>query len=190
MKVIVIILLIIGILLLLVLLYLLIAPFRLYINTRTEEGVFQLGPLVKASLYWVPEQLTAHAALSVPFYHHKWDLMEAAVKASLEENGVRKTIMDSVRTSKKNSPKKSPRFRLQKPPFTFIKKILKSFTIYRFACHIDTGDYCLNAQLFPLFYLWSANGTDAGINFNGENYFILDIRNSGINVIYYLLTSK
>ncbi len=167
--------------------YALFANFRLYINTRKNEGKFSVGPLLKGSLRWAPEHLTAYAAIDFPFYHKEWDLMNTLLMASLVLGNRQKNTYDKHLPVKK---RKTPFFLSKHLSYRDIQQLFRSFTVQQFSLHIDTDDYCLNAQLFPLFYLWSTTGADTAITFDGNSYCIIDVKNSGINILFYLLIIK
>ena len=50
-----------------------------------------------------------------------------------------------------------------------IKKLLGSFSVKKLIAEIDTGDYPLNAQLFPLAQAISTDGKEVTINFKNKN---------------------
>jgi hypothetical protein len=49
------------------------------------------------------------------------------------------------------------------------QRIIKSFTIERFVIDVDTDDYVLNANLFPLFQFASDGVYSLNVNFSGRN---------------------
>lgn len=79
-----------------------------------------------------------------------------------------------------------------KPKWKILKELLKSFKIVKLSWTLDTDDYVLNAQLYPLFYL-TKNFTNhnISINFQGENGLVLIVKNNAWRVLKAILkTSK
>ena len=62
-------------------------------------------------------------------------------------------------------------------------RVLKTFRLTEWQLAIDTGDYCLNAQLYPLNYLPHAF-EHLHINFAGKNYFVMKMKNRPLNILY------
>jgi hypothetical protein len=57
--------------------------------------------------------------------------------------------------------------------------VLKSFKVNKCAIHIDTGNYQLNAWLYPIIYfIQIRTKRTIQINFTGNNELILEIKNS------------
>lgn len=79
-----------------------------------------------------------------------------------------------------------------KPKWKILKELLKSFKIVKLSWTLDTDDYVLNAQLYPLFYL-TKNFTNhnISINFQGENGLVLIVKNNAWRVLKAIIkTSK
>lgn len=79
-----------------------------------------------------------------------------------------------------------------KPKWKILKELLKSFKIVKLSWTLDTDDYVLNAQLYPLFYL-TKNFTsyNVSINFQGENGLVLIVKNNAWRVLKAIIkTSK
>ncbi len=67
-----------------------------------------------------------------------------------------------------------------------MKKVLRvaeTFRVTEWQLATDTGDYCLNAQLYPLNYLPHAF-EHLHVNFADENYFVMKIKNRPVNILY------
>ncbi|WP_372794506.1 hypothetical protein [Lutibacter sp.] len=62
-------------------------------------------------------------------------------------------------------------------------QILKSFKIKRFNLEIDTGDYTLNAKLYPVFVFLNYNLGHFKVNFEDRNQLVLHLQNRPINII-------
>lgn len=67
-----------------------------------------------------------------------------------------------------------------------IIRVIKTFRVTRWQLAVDTGDYVRNAQLYPLNYT-KYTFNHLYINFTGENYLTLTIRNRPWKIIYALL---
>ncbi|GAA4941248.1 hypothetical protein GCM10023314_12830 [Algibacter agarivorans] len=86
-----------------------------------------------------------------------------------------------------NKPKKAKKKHVTKPKrhmsFIRIYKLLKTFKIKQFYINMDTGNYILNAKLYPLFVLLNYNIGKFHINFQGKNQLVIIIKNRPINII-------
>ncbi len=73
--------------------------------------------------------------------------------------------------------------------FTWLKakRLLQSFRIQRFKVELDTDDYALNAQLYPLLYWVSGPSRDLSVNFSGRNRLLLQIENRLFRIVRVLL---
>lgn len=89
----------------------------------------------------------------------------------------RKTLPVATLKGKRKKPRTHPQKKKKKgPPFGKIIQVLRSFRVEAWQLAVDTGDYTRNAKLYPFNHapvfrehLW--------INFTGENYLYLRIRN-------------
>ncbi|HLG40915.1 MAG TPA: hypothetical protein VI461_14645 [Chitinophagaceae bacterium] len=85
--------------------------------------------------------------------------------------------------------KKKRKRKRKMQPMSLLKKIirvLKTFRVTKWQLAVDTGDYVRNAQLYPLNYT-KYTFNHLYINFTGENYLTLGIRNRPWKIIYALL---
>ena len=97
-----------------------------------------------------------------------------------------KTIKLSGHPAKKQSPphavvKKQERGR--KVPFLKIIRCIKTFRVEEWRLSLDTGDYPLNAQLYPLNFMRGLRG-HLHINYMEENSLYLKIRNHPWKILY------
>lgn len=88
----------------------------------------------------------------------------------------------AIKTKKKRSLKKY-KSKSKSIGFSQVIRIVKSFKIKRMFLNIDTGDYVLNAKLYPIFALLNHHIGEFSINFEGKNQIVLHIRNRPINLI-------
>jgi len=61
--------------------------------------------------------------------------------------------------------------------------MLRTCRVEEWQLAIDTGDYALNAQIYPLNFV-PALHHHLGINFNNKNYLYMKIRNSPVRILY------
>lgn len=60
---------------------------------------------------------------------------------------------------------------------------MNSFQVRRFQLSLDTGDHVLNAWLYPVNFI-SVLRHRIRINFNGENYLAVTVRNRPLRMLY------
>jgi len=63
--------------------------------------------------------------------------------------------------------------------------LLKSFKLKKLYLNIDTGNYCLNAKMYPVLVFLNQYKGGFNINFQGKNQLVLHIQNRPV----YLLKS-
>jgi hypothetical protein len=146
--------------------WLLFAPlyFSLYWNDERQQvqlrwfGIFQLDTFPVGKEWKVQ--------LRVAFFKRQWSLWQLIQPASKSEQ-----------TKKQTGRRKKGQGR-PGPSLQMMRRVLGSFHITRFRLHLDTGDYVLNAYLFPVFHLLKANQVgDYAINFKGRTDVCVVIEN-------------
>jgi hypothetical protein len=76
-------------------------------------------------------------------------------------------------------------------PWRKLIAIIRSFKVEKFSWHLDTGDFALNGELYGLFACYKYTfGHDVTINFAGDNYLALTIKNSAWRVLKALLKTN
>jgi hypothetical protein len=65
-------------------------------------------------------------------------------------------------------------------------RVLKTFRVHRWQLALDTGDYTLNAKLYPVNYLPYCYD-HVHVNFNDENYLYFSISNRPWKLLYAFL---
>jgi len=84
-------------------------------------------------------------------------------------------------------PKNTFKNTLKKPkkriPFSKAIRVIKTFKVKNCLINIDTGNCILNAKLYPLFAFLNYNSGNYCINFQGQNQFILVIKNKPIDIL-------
>lgn len=157
-----------GILLffLLLIVWVLCSALVLQVDTRVMQADMRLGYMASASIWYDSEW-----RLGVRVFFFRKTMRLAGLKRS---TGKKKTVR------RKRSPRKKMNAR------RFIKKmlrVLRTFRITQYELAIDTDDYVLNAQLYPLNFLPYAKG-HLLVNFNNENYLALTVRNRPWKILY------
>ena len=142
-------------------------PIVLFIDTKTNQYYLQVKGLVKASIESHKEELLRIKLklffLSFYFY-------------PLRNIGIGNNKM--ILKSRENKKKIGKRIGLEK-----CLRMLKSFKVKRFLFDIDTGDYILNAKLYPLFAMLNYHFGGFIVNFEGRNRVELHIYSRPIYLI-------
>lgn len=97
----------------------------------------------------------------------------------------KKISLSGIKRNKKRNEKKPARRKKKKNRFLQFKKItavIRTFRVKQWEAGIDTSDYVLNAQLYPLNFL-PGLFPHVRINFNGENYFFILINNNAWRMV-------
>jgi hypothetical protein len=97
----------------------------------------------------------------------------------------KKIRMSSIkRTQKKAADQPTKKIkRRTKGMLRKIVRVLHTFKVEEWQLAIDTGDYALNAQIYPLNFLPALNH-HIGINFNNENFLKVKISNRPVRILY------
>jgi hypothetical protein len=157
----------IGILIffLLVLLLLLLSPFSMVVDTRIPAATFKWQNIGRAVI-WYDEEWRLYIQL---FFYSKIISIR-----QLKNNS----------SKKKSAPKKKKRIKKRSNFLQICRliRVLNSFRVTEWELAIDTGDYTCNAQLYPLNFIPYAF-EHLQINFTGDNYLLLKIRNRPVNIL-------
>jgi len=151
-------------LLFLLLFGLLFIPIELYLNTNTNQCFLHLKGLVKARFENDEEELLR---IRVRFFFKNFHFYP------LRKLGAPKRQKLGVKKDKKHQGIKPKR----------ILRLLKSFRIKKLSVNIDTGDYLLNARLYPVFAFLNYHKGNFNINFEGSNKMVLHLQNRPIYII-------
>ena len=143
--------------------FVLFTPINLWIDTDKNQYFIQLKGVAKASLEPMKEEVF-RVKLTILFF----DFYLYPLKYKFQNNAEKKV----KRTVKKTSIE-----------FKKILRILNSFKIKKMLLNIDTGDWTLNAKLYPLFYFSNYGKGNFRINFQGRNQLVLHIQNRPIDII-------
>ena len=155
---------------LLIVLYLLFTPIILNINTLSKEYYLQFSGLFKAN--WELHELELFRIRLRVFYIN--------------------FFFYPLRDWKIKKPKKSKWVPSRRPKLGIREyyQLARTFQVKRFSLDMDTGDYTLNAKLFPVFVFLNNRVGDMHINYNGRNQLVLRVENRPITIIKKLITLK
>lgn len=151
-------------------------PLRVTLDTTTDTYGISWGSL--ASVRVIPVYQDLEVVLSVAGRRFKWSMIELISKATSDRA---KTYSEARQTS--TSRKKSP-VRISSLTRKRFYRILKSCRVEHFQLQIDTGDYPLNAMLYPIARKY---GSGIDINFSDKNHLELAIKNRPISIIKSLI---
>ncbi len=91
-------------------------------------------------------------------------------------------LRKSHRPKKEKVGEKRPTKRRKISPKKILA-LLRSFKLKRFDLNMDTGDFVLNAKLYPIFNFLDYHAGGFNINFQGNNRLVLMASNRPINII-------
>lgn len=68
--------------------------------------------------------------------------------------------------------------------------LLKSFRLRRFELELDTGDYVLNAQLYPVNHIVYGDRVHISINWQNQDRLLLVLESRVIRILYHIVKIK
>lgn len=152
-------------LLILLLIYLLWMPIILKIDTDTSEYFIQFKGLAKASVIG-DKQEVIRVKINVLFM--SFDLYPLRNKFRKKKN-VKETEKEKKKWTVVNGQK--------------ALRILRSFKVKDLVLEMDTGDFVLNAKLYPVFFMLNRYNGSYAINFKNRNRLALQLENRPIHII-------
>ncbi len=161
-------------LILLCIVYLLFVPVILYIDTQNNTYFVRLKGLVRASVLADKEELVKVHFRMGPINFNFYPLRKKS-KTKKKKKEIKKV-----------ETKPSKRFPLS---YSKVKRLLKSFKLKKFYLDLDTGDFTLNAKLYPVFAFLNHYYGGFHINFQGNNRVVLCLQNRPINIIKVFINS-
>jgi hypothetical protein len=164
---------VIGILLLVIFVYLLLMPLELCIDSYRGKYYLQIGFLARLSVEKDPAELL-RLHLKVLFLNFFWRPSDLSAPGRWKK-----------KPSKKEISSKKRKITLRQG-----RRLLQSFKVKAFRLELDTGNPLLNAQLFPLSFLWGTHVGKVGINFMGRNNILLQIANRPIYILNAFINPK
>jgi hypothetical protein len=160
------ILLVILLLLLLFLCWLLFSTIECSIDTRIPQLIIRWRTIGGAMLVFENDAYIIR--IKVPFFKREWNLEKLILQERKKPAAPKK--------KKKTSPAK-------RPPFKKIINVIKTFSIRQFEWAYGSDDFIKDAWLYALNFHPAAK-QHVHINFTGENYLLLKIRNAPWRIIY------
>lgn len=143
----------------------------LYIDTKNNNCFVKLKGLVKASVLADEEEVIK--------IHFKIGLINFDLYP--------------LRKKSKKRKKKETKAVQKKPSKDFpmsyrkVKQLVRSFKLKKFYLDLDTGDFTLNAKLYPVFAFLNHYYGGFHINFQGKNRMVLCLQNRPINIIKFFI---
>jgi hypothetical protein len=148
----------------LTLIYLLLAPFYIEVNSLTNLYRIKFHRLMSLSIKNSNDIIEFEMKLF--FWTKKINFSEAKLVEHKE-----------LKSKNNNPPKKTLEWNK-------VKNVLKSFKLNTCDINIDMGNMQLNGILYPFVYFMSIHyKKQIALNFNGQNYVILEIENNLARII-------
>ena len=164
-------LLVIIVLLLLLLGYLLWMPIVLKIDTDSHEYYLQMKGLAKASVLGDKDEVLK-VKLNVLFLNFNFYPLRK-ISASKKKKLASKEGKEDVEKKKRNWTRQGQR----------ALRVLKTFEVKHLLVDLDTGDYVLNAKLYPVFFMLNRWEGSFAINFMNRNRLALIVQNRPIYIL-------
>lgn len=156
-------LLVIVLLLILLLSWLLLAPLQLEIDTRQPAANIKWVSIGRAAIWYDEEWWFSFRV----FFFHK-TIKLASMKAK-----PKKLASHPAKKTKKKS----------KGLLKKMIRVLRSCRVQQWGLAVDTGDYTLNARLYPFNFFGKLHG-HLLVNFTDQNYFYIRVRNRPVKMLY------
>ncbi|MFX0557888.1 hypothetical protein ACOCEA_13900 [Maribacter sp. CXY002] len=147
----------------------LLIPINIYVNTVTEDYVFQLKGFIKINIAGDQDELICIRIRLFFMNFMFYPLQFVGVKP------------------KESHMKKKPVKRKKGIGLKYILRMLRSFKVKEFLLFLDTGNYMLNAQLYPIFFVLNQHYGVFNINFEGKNQLVLQLHNRPIYILKSLI---
>lgn len=141
---------------------LLFVPMKFFVDTSKGTYYASLQGLAKASLE-LDQEVLLRVRLKVFFLERCYYPLKKSKK--VKKSSAKKTVGKS-------------KIRLGK-----LLRVLKTFKVQRFSVDMDTGDYTLNAKLYPIFMFLDRRVGSFHINFHDCNRLVLDVRNRPYRIL-------
>jgi hypothetical protein len=156
--------------LLLILFWLFLTPLELRVDTRTPQASLQWFSMGKAIVIYENEKWWLK--MRVLFFYKQWDLE----KLIFPDKKKKKRITRIQKKRKRGKIKWLRKF----------ATLLRTFRVTKWQIALDTGDNIKTAWLYPLNF-FSYTRQHLYINFNDENYLVLNVRNAPWKIVYAFL---
>ena len=154
--------------------WVLIAPFRLTIDTKINHYCLWWKHIVKIEV--LPLQKDLRFRLKIWFWTMDQSLLEWRPK------------IQSGKTFKKGGVKSNRLSKFWRNKFwTKGRKILRSFEVKAFRLNLDTNNFVTNSYLYPLFYVLNHPLRQLNINYNGDSELLLIVENRLYKILFAFL---
>lgn len=168
-------------LMLLIIVWVLLARIIICIDSNRSLYYIEMWSLFRVQLHTGNDQLLMR--IKVPFRTFEIDLIHEIMKPKPKKN--------KEKEAKKKKEKKKGRFKVNKGfkeismlVFRLLRSIHHSFRVQEFYVNMDTGNYPLNAQLFPIVELINRyTNIKWRINFKDQNEVQIIISNRLIRIV-------
>lgn len=156
--------------------YVLTAPVVIEIDTINNLYRIRFFRFAKGRFYF--NGIDPWVEIKIAWWHKKYNLL-TALKNLPTDNP--KPLPESTEENKG----------MRTIPWRKLITIIRSFKVEKFSWHLDTGDFALNGELYGLFACYKYTfGHDVTINFAGDNYLALTVKNSAWRVLKALLKTN
>lgn len=141
---------------------LLFVPIQIYVDTSEASYFVSAQGLAKASLEPDPRELL-RIRLKIFFLERFfYPLRKSTKPKKIKDRPARKKRRMDART---------------------MLRLARSFEVQKLSLDMDTGDYVLNAKLYPVFMLLDRYVGKFHINFQDRNRLVMDVRNTPYRLI-------
>lgn len=141
---------------------LLFVPIRIFVDTADASYFVSLKGLARASLEPDPKELF-RIRLKVFF-------LEGCFYPLRKSNKPEKIVDRPARKKRRVSART-------------MLRLVRSFKVQKLSLDMDTGDYVVNAKLYPVFMLLDRYVGTFHINFEDRNRLVMDVRNTPYRLI-------
>jgi len=145
-------------------------PIVFFVDTNTNQYFVQLKGLVKVSIEQHKGEILRLKLTFLFMNFYFYPLQYLWIKEE-KETAIKHSKNRKIGTKK-------------------VIRILKSFKVKKLLLNIDTGNYILNAKLYPIFLLLNYQIGNFNINFQGRNRLVLEVENRPIDIIKSIINIK
>jgi len=165
------------------LIFFLAAPIILIVDTETDEYCIRLGDM--CSLRALTTLENPGIRLRIGFWKKTWGMKEQYQPGS-NRNG--SSVMGSNRNGSNASrvakTREETKQGTSRSSIRRMWRVLKTFRVSKCDVLLDTDDFILNAQLFPVFQFCNGRWGHWRVNFEGDCRLQLEVESRLIRVLY------
>ena len=145
--------------------YLLFAPLTLFVDTKDHTYFVAVKGLARVS--FIPDRMeVVRIRLRVAFLNFNYYPLRKARQSG------KKRKSNKGKTG--NTPKIGPKRML---------RLFQTFNLEQLYLNLDSGDFALNAKLYPIITFLNHYGGRFNVNFQGKNRLVLRASNRPINIV-------